>query len=91
MPLIVTILVHVYLTRNVMAPLENLSLEVAAKVDIQDGEFETAAKVDIQDGELEASFRTEASLYEQPSLKDAPEDREPLPYRRELAVEQTPV
>jgi hypothetical protein len=86
-----TIIMHVYLSRNVMGPLENLSLEVAAKVDIQDGEFETSHKVDLQDGELKASFRKEDSLYEQPSLKDGPEDRVPLPYRRESVEEQTPV
>ena len=39
-PLAVTILVHVYLSRNVMTPLNNLSLEVAAQVDIEDGELE---------------------------------------------------
>ena len=68
-PLAVTILVHIYLVRNVMAPVRNLSLEVAAKVDNEDGE-------------LEGDDKEEASMYAQPSLKDQPVDRQPLPYRR---------
>mmetsp|Transcript_6319 Transcript_6319/g.12641 ORF Transcript_6319/g.12641 Transcript_6319/m.12641 type:complete len:748 (-) Transcript_6319:132-2375(-) len=68
----VTILVHVYLVRNVMGSLENLSLDVAATVDIEDGELVSSSK---------------ESLYAQPCLKDQTEEREPLPYRRELAPE----
>lgn len=44
--------------------------------------LEVAAKVDIEDGELESS-PTEDSMYAQPSLKDQPEERLPLPYRRD--------
>lgn len=71
-PLALTILVHAYLVRNVLGPLENLSLEVAAQVDIQNGEWEGAV---------------DDSLYAQPSLKDQAEDREPLPYRRDAQTQ----
>ena len=64
-----------YLTRNVMKPLEYLSLDVAAKVDIDDGELEQEV--------------TEDSEYSQPCLKDLPEQREPLPYRREAVLLET--
>jgi len=67
-----TVLVHVYLVRNVMGSLENLSLDVAATVDIEDGELQPSIK---------------DSMYAQPCLKDQPEEREPLPYRRELVPE----
>ena len=53
-----------------MAPLNNLSLEVAAQVDIEDGELEPVEE-------------SEESLYAQPSLKDGPDERDPFPYRRE--------
>ena len=75
-PFALTIVVHVYLSRNVMTPLNNLSLEVAAQVDIEDGELEPVGA-------------SEDSLYSQPSLKDKPGEREPLPYRREDAPQGT--
>lgn len=53
-----------------MTPLNNLSLEVAAQVDIEDGE-------------LEPTEGSEESLYAQPALKDEPDERQPFPYRRE--------
>jgi hypothetical protein len=65
-------MVHLYLRRNVIAPLENLSLEVAANVDVDDGELTTASQKE-----------ESASLYAQPCLKDTPAERQPLPYRRE--------
>ena len=71
-PLAVTVIVHVYLVRNVMASLQNLSLDVAANVDIEDGELGPSIK---------------DSLYAQPCLKDQPEERAPLPYRRDLPPE----
>ena len=66
---------HMYLRRNVISPLENLSLEIAARVDVDDGEFDADTERD--------------SLYAQPCLKDAfVEDRQPLPYRRDqVAIE----
>ena len=74
-PLALTIVMHMYLRRNVITPLENLSLEIAAHVDVDDGEFDADTERD--------------SLYAQPCLKDAfAEDRQPLPYRRDqVAVE----
>lgn len=68
-PLACTVLLHLYLRRNVIAPLKQLSLE-------------KAANVDIDDGELEAEM-LEVSLYAQPCLQDEMEDRQPFPYRRE--------
>lgn len=59
-----------------MGPLDNLSLEVAAQVDIEDGEL----------GPTDGS---EDSLYAQPSLKDKPDEREPFPYRRETVAKDT--
>lgn len=59
-----------------MTPLNNLSLEVAAEVDIEDGE-------------LDPSDGSEDSRYAQPCLKDQPGEREPFPYRRESAPEGT--
>ena len=59
-----------------MTPLNNLSLEVAAQVDIEDGELDPVGE-------------SEDLLYAQPCLKDKPGEREPLPYRREDAHEET--
>ena len=72
-PVVVTILAHLYLKRNILAPLKNLSLEVAAHVDIDEGELSGG----------------DEQIYGQPALKDNEEDRAPLPYRREEVAEQT--
>lgn len=57
-----------------MGSLENLSLDEAAKVDIDDGELLPNNK---------------DSRYVQPCLKNQPEEREPLPYRREIDAEKS--
>ena len=68
-PLIVTCFFHRILYRNFIAPLQNLSLEVAADVDILDGELP------IEDNE-------DVLAYRQPSLDVGQEERGPMPYRR---------
>jgi Calcium-dependent channel, 7TM region, putative phosphate len=68
-PLIVTCLVHRILYRKLIAPLKNLSLEVAADVDIQHGELPNDNVRSIQ-------------LYRQPALDGEQDERGPMPYRR---------
>jgi hypothetical protein len=70
-PLVVTILVHMAIKRNIMKPLQNLSLQVAADIDIAQGELENAGNNSIDD-----------QLYAQPILRASLDEREPLPYRR---------
>ena len=69
-PLIATGIFHRHLRRTIIVPLRNLPLEIAANVDIQDGELEQDAK---------DSYH----LYGMPVLKTGDDEkREPLPYRR---------
>ena len=79
-PLIATALFHRHLKRTIIVPLRNLPLEKAANVDIEDGELDLV--------EANSSSAKKASpLYGMPVLKTGrEEDREPLPYRRELAA-----
>jgi hypothetical protein len=72
-PLILTILTHMAINRNIRTPLQNLSLEVAADMDITEGELER---------DPNSSTNVEDQLYAQPSLKIRDEERGPLPYRR---------
>ena len=72
-PLIVTILVHYSLVRNIISPLRNLSLEVAASVDIDEGELQ---EEDMSGGKL----------YGQPTLDADQDERGPMPYRREAGT-----
>lgn len=72
-PLIVTLMTHMAINRNLRGPLRSLSLEVAADVDIADGEL-------AQDPSSRVSL--EKQLYAQPALKTVEEEREPMPYRR---------
>lgn len=76
-PLGATLIVHRLLFRNVIKPLENLSLEVAANVDIAEGEL--------------PSEDTGEKLYGMPALDVDKEEREPMPYRRELPGVETSV
>lgn len=69
-PFVVTILVHMYLGRKIIAPLRNLALEVAADVDIDEGELQGSTE----------------KVYEIPSLNPAKEEREAQPYRREKSA-----
>lgn len=78
-PLIVTVLFHRYLVRKVIAPLRFLSLEVAADVDLQDGELTI---VDSSNGDM--------SLFRQPALDPDQDERAAMPYRRKMAEENGP-
>lgn len=70
LPLAATVLVDTMLKRNIIKPLENLSLEVAADVDEEDGE-------------LPAPGDKSKKLYGIPALDaSSDEDRAPMPYRR---------
>eukprot|EP00980_Cylindrotheca_fusiformis_P025798 scaffold14624_cov100-Cylindrotheca_fusiformis.AAC.6 len=71
-PLIVTVLFHIYIYRKVIMPNKHLSLEVAANVDREAGELE----------QLEGSS-VEDKVYGQPALKASQDERGPMPYRRE--------
>ena len=72
-PVVATILFHRYLNRKIINPLQNLSLEAAADVDIDDGE-------------LDKKPASESPLYGMPVLKTGEEEeREPMPYRRGVA------
>ena len=73
-PLIVTILCHMAINRNIRRPLANLSLEVAADMDIANGELER---------DLTSMYSLEDQLYAQPTLKTRNEEREPMPNRRD--------
>ena len=77
-PLIVTVFFHRLLYRKYIAPIQNLSLQVAADVDVRDGE-------------LSHENRTGAiqTLYRQPALKVEQEERGPMPYRRKTAIPRT--
>lgn len=85
-PLVVTILMHIMLNRNIRKPLENLSLEVAASVDDKEG-LQTVDK----EADNTFSGSIEYQLYGQPGLKPSLDEREPMPYRRDEAdVEEQP-
>ncbi len=75
-----TVFVKSRLNRNIVRPLQNLAMSVAADVDIDDGEIDLSKDIST------LSFResVEEQLYGQPSLKLSKDEREPLPYRRKL-------
>jgi hypothetical protein len=70
-PLVVTILFHIYIHRKIIMPNKSLSLDVAADVDKNDGELERLEGKSIED-----------KVYGQPALKGSQDEREPMPYRR---------
>jgi calcium permeable stress-gated cation channel len=76
-PLIVTCYFHRILYRTYIAPIQNLSLEVAADVDIRDGEL---SKDTPDDGD--GTTIDQSSLYRQPALDTEQDERGPMPYRR---------
>lgn len=82
-PFVCTILVHCRLRRNTIAPLQNLSLEAAAEIDMSDGEL-----TDRDDGSGPTAVAVERQLYGQPCLKASDDEREPMPYRRNVAEEE---
>lgn len=74
-PLIVTILFHRYLIRKVIVPLRYLSLEVAADVDLDDGELSTSSS---------SGTANAPPLFRQPALDRSQDERGPMPYRRKM-------
>lgn len=77
-PVVGTIYIHMRLRKHVIGPLQNLSLEVAADVDMEEGELSKSVH---DDGP--SAMAVEEQLYGQPSLKASLDEREPMPYRRE--------
>jgi calcium permeable stress-gated cation channel len=76
-PLVATYMLHQHLLRTVIGPLKNLPLEIAANVDIEDGE-------------LGEDSKGASPLYGMPVLKTgAEEERAPMPYRRAQGPEAT--
>jgi hypothetical protein len=73
-PLIVTLFFHRILYRKYIAPIQNLSLQVAADVDVRDGELSH---------EQRTTGTINTLLYRQPALDREQEERGPLPYRRQ--------
>lgn len=78
-----TILVHYRLRRQIAGPLKNLSLEVAASVDLKEGEL---PKSDEDEGP--SAVAIEQQLYGQPCLKSSADERGPMPYRRSVSDEE---
>lgn len=76
-PLVLTILFHRILSRNIIFPLRNLSLEVAANVDIEESTNVDMEAVDERDTGVTSP------MYRQPALRDNQDKRGPLPYRRD--------
>jgi hypothetical protein len=76
-PLVLTIIFHRILSRNIISPLRNLSLEVAANVDIEDVANAEINAIDERDTDVTGP------LYRQPALDDDQDERGPMPFRRE--------
>eukprot|EP00980_Cylindrotheca_fusiformis_P025793 scaffold14624_cov100-Cylindrotheca_fusiformis.AAC.1 len=76
-PLIVTVLFHVYIYRKLIMPNIHLSLEVAANVDKEAGELQRLEGKSLED-----------KVYGQPALKASQDERGPMPYRREPESEE---
>lgn len=77
-PFVGTIAFHQRLRRNIIGPLQNLSMEVAAEVDLQDGELSPIAPADTDEA---YALSVNRKLYGQPNLKPTSEERAPRPYR----------
>lgn len=78
-----TAIVHYRIRRQIAGPLKNLSLEVAASVDLKEGEL---PKSDEDEGPFTVAI--EQQLYGQPCLKASADERGPMPYRRSVADEE---
>ena len=82
-PLGSTIFVHYRIRRQIAGPLKNLSLEVAASIDLKEGEL---TKSDEDMGPYAVAI--EQQLYGQPCLKASADERGPMPYRRSVSDEE---
>ena len=70
-PFILTLAFHRILYRKYIAPIQNLSMQVAADVDVRDGELSHDNRIG-----------TTKTLYRQPALDAEQDERGPMPYRR---------
>lgn len=77
-PLVLTVIFHYTLVRNVQRPLANLALAVAAEIDVENGH----RPIDKVEGSFSACI--DRMAYGQPTLKLNGDQREPLAYRRPL-------
>lgn len=75
-----TAIVHYRLRRQIAGPLKNLSLEVAASIDLKEGELPKG-----EDDEGPSAVAIEHQLYGQPCLKASLDERGPMPYRRSIS------
>ena len=71
-PLVLTILFHMYINRAIITPNRVLSLEDAGAADKEAGYLERIGSTSIED-----------KLYGQPALKTSMDERGPMPYRRD--------
>jgi hypothetical protein len=83
-PLVCTIIMHRRIKDRLMKPLLNLSLEVAARIDEEEGELAVQ-----EEDQGSYAVAVERQLYGQPSLKASMDERAPLPYRRDMVTEET--
>jgi hypothetical protein len=78
-----TAIVHYRLRRQIAGPLKNLSLEVAASIDLKEGELPKS-----DDDEGASAVAIEHQLYGQPCLKASADERGPMSYRRSISDEE---
>lgn len=78
-----TVFVHYRIRRQIAGPLRNLSLEMAASVDLKEGEL---PKSDEDAGPYAVAI--EQQVYGQPCLKASADERGPMPYRRSVSDEE---
>ena len=79
----VTLIAHNHLRRTIAGPLANLSLELATKIDEEDGELSRS------DADTASSATAvEHLLYAQPCLKLSADERGPMPYRSDEMDEE---
>lgn len=83
-PVLCTVFFHYRLRRNTIGPLKNLSLQTAAEVDIKEGELPIS-----EDDQGPTAVAVENHLYGQPCLKASDDEREPMPYRRNVGDGET--
>jgi len=68
---------HAIVNRNIRAPLQSLSLEIAAAIDLDDGELPV-----LEVEGFSSEILVQEKLYGQPALKLRLDERSPMPYRR---------
>jgi len=79
--LVLTVIAHYQLRRNVAGPLKNgLPLEAAADIDLKEGELSVSDMSD--DAAPSSAIAIENKVFAQPCLKLSADERGPMPYRR---------